>query len=232
MIRGLYASASGLLASQDQMDIIANNLANLNTTAFKQDRGVTESFHNMLMTRLEGNSRNVIGSLGVGLRCSESYTDFTSGPMQYTDNRFDFAISGAGFFMLESPQGPLYSRDGAFSIDQEGYLVNFNGYRVLDNQFNFILAQEADPNLIMVVDFEQAAALDKVGNNMFAATEQAGAIIEGGVVKQYYLEQSNVSPLREMTKMISAIRRFEINQRTVQAQDETLGKAVNEIAQV
>ena len=231
MIRGLFASASGLLAAQNMQDVTANNLANLETSGFKKDRVLTESFASMYMNRLEQGEREPVGNLGPGVRGHYTFTDHNTGPVQYTENPLDFAIEGNGFFALETPEGVRYSRDGAFSLDEAGFLVNQSGFRVLDSNGEHILADEpVNPNRLLVVDFENPQELAKQGNNLFLAPAEAGEPLPGAAqVQAGYLERSNVNSVREMTRMISAIRLFKAGQTAIQAQDETLEKAVNQV---
>ncbi len=231
MIRGLYSAASGLLAAQDRQDIIAGNLANVETTGFKKQRVLTESFADMFMTRLDQDSRRAIGGLNPGVAARYSYTDFQEGPAQYTENPYDFAIAGPGFFVLETPEGPRYSRDGAFTRNEDGFLVNQSGYQVLDREGEPIFADEFFyAGELAVVEFASPQELTREGDNLYAAPEEAGEpeLIEREVMAGY-LEGSNVNPVLEMTRMISAVRLFEAGQSAIRAQDETLEKAVNQV---
>lgn len=230
MIRGLYASGSGLLAAQDRMDITANNLANVDTPGFKKDKAVSESFGNLLMHRLEHGQRSPTGPLGVGLRCSESYTVLEQGPVQYTGRYLDFAINGEGFFVLDTPEGLRYTRNGSFTQDVEGYLATTDGHRVLNPQGNPIEAHNVAPQDLLVMTFPEPENLAKEGYNRWTAPEEAGVPVEGGgLVEQEYLEGSNVSAVKEMMRMIRTVRLYEAGQKAIQAQDETLAKAVNEV---
>ncbi len=231
MIRGLFASASGLLAAQDMQDTIANNLSNLETSGFKKDRVLTESFASMFMNRLEQGAREPVGNLGPGVRAHYTFTDHETGPVQNTENPFDFAIEGTGFFVFDTPEGVRYSRDGAFTLDEAGFLVNQSGFRVLDTTGEHISADEpVNPNRLLVVDFENPQELAKQGNNLFLAPAEAGEPQPGAApVHAGYLESSNVNAVREMTRMISAVRLFEAGQTAIQAQDETLEQAVNQV---
>lgn len=231
MIRGLFASASGLLAAQDMQDVTANNLANMETSGFKKDRVLTESFANMYMNRFEQGESHPVGPLGPGVSARYTYTDFREGFFQYTENPLDFAIEGDGFFVLETPEGVRYSRDGAFSLDEAGFLVNQSGFRVLDENGEHIFVEgEVDANQLLVVSFENPQEMSKEGNGLFFAPEEAGVPEEGvGFVHKGYIEKSNVNAVWEMTRMISAVRLFEAGQSAIQAQDETLEKAVNQV---
>ncbi len=233
MIRGLYASASGLIAANAIQDSTANNLANASTVGFKKDSLLTESFANLLMRRLERGQKSDIGPLGVGLRASEQYTDLEQGPMEYTGRPMDFAIAGPGYFVLATPDGERYTRDGSFQIDSEGYLVTYEGNRVLGRDREAIYAEDAAGQDFLIVDSPRQG-LQKEGYNIWRAApnRQEEIFAIDGLVQREHLEQSNVSLVKEMTEMIRVVRLYEAGQKMIQAQDETLGKAVNEIGRI
>lgn len=142
MIRGWYTGASGMLAQQNRLDVIANNLANVDTTSFKRDVAVSKNFSELLLRRLndDGVLKNpfglqdvapIIGKLGLGVETNEIFTEFEQGSLKQTSNPADFAIEGHGFFAVETPQGEQYTRNGNFIIGVEGYLMTKEGYPVL-----------------------------------------------------------------------------------------------------
>ena len=231
MIRGLYAVTSGLLAASKSQDAIANNLANASTTAFKKDTIITESFPNLLMMKMDKGKGREIGSLGTGLQAITSHSNLSQGALQYTGNELNFAIAGPGYFVLETPEGPRYTRDGLFQMDEEGYLTCMDGNRVLGSDGEAIRASGVTNQDIRVVDLPQEV-LQKLGHNKWRLIEGAPEGLEEVSEtrpQQGYLEQSNVNIIKEMTEMIRVVRLYEAGQKAIQAQDETLGKAVNEI---
>lgn len=142
MLRGIYNGASGMVAQQARMDTISNNLANADKTAFKKDLTLFKAFPDMLIRRVNDNGVNIIppgsydtmpivGKLGTGVEVNEVYTRFDQGAMQKTENNFDFALEGNGFFTVMTERGERYTRDGSFTINGEGMLVNHNGNPVL-----------------------------------------------------------------------------------------------------
>ncbi len=142
MIRGLYTGASGMLSQELRMDVIANNLANVDKTAYKKDTVIFKSFPEMLLRRFRDNGlvkfplgsydkAPVIGKLGTGVEVNEVFTHFEEGSLKKTDNPFDLAIEGKGFFVVETPRGIRYTRNGSFLIDKDNYLVTKDGYKVL-----------------------------------------------------------------------------------------------------
>ena len=143
MIRGLYISASSAVSEGKRIDTISNNIANANTAGFKKDMLITESFPEILIMKMGGESPNnvggikmpapfnYIGTMNAGVHVDNVATDFTQGHHDPTGNPLDAAISGKGFFTVEANGEERYTRDGNFVIDGEGYLVNKDGYKVL-----------------------------------------------------------------------------------------------------
>ena len=136
MPNSLLTSVSGLLAHQRRLDIVANNLANLNTTAFKSTRGVfADMFYETINPATSGNSSTVGGTnsnqIGTGVTASQLNKKFTQGNLEATGQPFDFAVSGEGFFVVSDGNGSVFTRAGSFSLDESGFLVDpATGYRV------------------------------------------------------------------------------------------------------
>jgi flagellar basal-body rod protein FlgF len=142
MIRGIYNSASGMIAQQARIDVISNNLANVDKTAFKRDLTIFKAFPDMLIRRINENGLGItpagsydtmpyVGKLGTGVEVNEVFTQFTQGSLQRTENNFDLALEGRGFFTVKAERGERYTRNGSFTINQDGILVNHLGYPVL-----------------------------------------------------------------------------------------------------
>ena len=142
MIRGWYTGASGMLAQQNRLDVISNNLANVDTTSFKRDVAVSKNFSELLLRRMndDGVIKNpfgskdiapIIGKLGLGVETNEIFTEFEQGSLKQTSAPGDLALEGKGFFCLETPQGEQYTRNGNFMVGVEGYLMSKEGYPVL-----------------------------------------------------------------------------------------------------
>jgi flagellar basal-body rod protein FlgG len=216
-----------------QQDIIANNLANLNTTGFKSGK--------IFLRLLE-----VAGSSEDLLQSQETF-DFSQGDLKRTGNPWDLALQGQGFFVTESSQGLHYTRNGSFRLNGEGLLTTYDGALVLGERGPIQVTDEISVNdkgelfadgvlvdRLRIIGFESPARLRKMSDSMFQAVEDAGVPFqpESTKVKQGFLEQSNVNPIREMVAMINVFRIFEADARALKAQDETLGRAVNEVGQV
>lgn len=258
MIRSLYTSISGMITQEAKQNVITNNLANANTVGFKSDNLSIARFNDVLIENYDKkvgdkNVRNVIGSLSQGSKVDSVNTSFTQGMIQTTDKPTDFAIEGRGFFVVQrndgNNNGQYYTRDGHFHINGEGILVNDAGDRVLArnlqtgelgtiNVGSGKLAADVYGNVsidgvrlykLYTVDFNNYDELTKVGDNLYQGNNP---VESNSIVKQNFLEKSNVNIINEMTNMITTMRSFETNQKIVQSLDETLSKLVNEVGSV
>ncbi|MDM7461930.1 MAG: flagellar basal-body rod protein FlgF [bacterium] len=241
MLRGLYVAAEGMAARQRAQDAIANNLANLNTTGFKADRPAFETIYERQLYRLEGSRATPIGPLSAGVVVRELYTDLRAGALITTDNPLDIAIDGVGFFALQTPQGVRYTRNGAFQLNPQGVLVSREGYPVL-SAANQPIQAPRDAEVRIGEDGTVLANGAPIGQLLIAQgnllkdpdgyfTGAAQPLPNPRVVAGA-LEQSNVNMVREMVQMIELLRVYETHQRAVQAHDETLGKAINELPKI
>lgn len=142
MMRGIYTGASGMKAQMHRMDALSNNLANVDVTGYKRDTSVSKAFPEMMIRRLNddgvykfpfgsADTSPVVGKLGTGVEYNESYTVFSQGELQQTENPFDLALDGEGFFSIQTVQGERYTRNGSFHISSEGTLVTKDGEPVL-----------------------------------------------------------------------------------------------------
>lgn len=142
MIRGLYTGASGMIAQEAKMNTVSNNLANVDKTAYKKDSTIFKAFPDMLIRRINESGLGItpagsydtmpyVGKLGTGVEVNEVFTDFAQGSLQRTENSFDLALEGKGFFTIQTETGENYTRDGSFTINQDGVLMTHNGNPVL-----------------------------------------------------------------------------------------------------
>jgi flagellar basal-body rod protein FlgF len=143
LLRGLYTGAAGMVVQMHRLDQVANNLANVDLNGYKRDIAINKAFPELLMRRMNDNgvyvlpigsidSGPMIGPVGTGAELNEVYTVFTQGPLKPTENPFDLALEGQGFFAVMVPdQGERYTRNGAFLLNEEGYLVTKNGELVM-----------------------------------------------------------------------------------------------------
>lgn len=223
MISGVFKLMDGSLAQQLRFESITNNLANVNTNGFKKD---TLSFDKAL-------SMN-----------SYSSVDFSPGPIVHTGNDLDIALEGKGFFKIQTSEGVRYTRDGAFSLDNQGRLITRNGDSVLGESGPIVISepnirinrdgQISDDNgpvdTLAIVDFNDLTLLKKEGASRYDYGGEQQDIVkaENPNVQQSYLEKSNVNPSEEMIKMIEAYRNFESVQKAIQSMDEVTNKMVND----
>jgi len=251
MIRGFYSSASGLRSQQSKMDVIANNIANISTTAFKPQQS---KFSTLYLENLNGAGPND-SQVSYGTKIEKSRIDFTQGELNKTDMPLDFGILGDGFFSVKGKaDGPdTYTRDGSFQVSVEGttsYLVNGRGNYILDETGNKIefkaknTVEKTDENGIKtqveeggldvskigVFTFANKFGLDPIGGNQYKETEVSGkaAVLKTANVKTGYLENSAVEISTEMVKMMEASKGFAFNAKLIQTADE-MEKTINQL---
>ena len=257
MIRCLWTSASGMAAQKLNMDVIANNLANVNTVGFKKSRAdfVDLLYQNLRSPGAATSSGGEVPTgiqVGMGTKPVSVQKILSQGDYVQTKNNLDFAIEGEGFFKILSNGEELYMRAGAFKMDSEGYVVTSEGERL---QPEFSIPPETvnftvDPGGNMVAlgpdgtelasaqlslhSFANPAGLLSVGGNRFRPSEASGDPVEGnpgvdgmGTISQGYLEMSNVDVVEEMVNMIVGQRAYEVASKSIKAADEMLQMANN-----
>ena len=224
VISGIYKAVDASLAQKHKFDTISNNLANINSNAFKRD---IVSFDKALAIK------------------NASTTDFTSGPIRYTGNELDVALEASGFFKIQTPKGIRYSRNGSFTCNMDRVLVTQNGDPVF-GQNGPIKINGTDVSIksdgqmvvdgqpvdkIVVVDFKQPRLLKKEGSScyMHQGEEKDIFTAKNITVHQGYIEKSNVNATEEMIKMIETLRAFESTQKVIQTMDELNRKMVNDV---
>lgn len=257
MLKAIQSGRSGLWAQQLQLDSVANNLSNINTTGYKKSE--TE-FAELLRQSMADNGIPVLSGagqvpeVGGGVKLTHMSKVFTQGDLQKTGRELDLAIEGDGFFTLQAPGGEtLYTRDGTFALSKDGKIVNSAGYQLLitksgepvksledvqeikvDKKGNVTVVdskgEEKEAGQIVLRRFENPKGLLAAGQNMFKAGSAAGEPVEEGdmgVIHQGYLEKSNVDILEEMTRLIEAQKAYSLNARTVRTADEMWGMVNN-----
>jgi flagellar basal-body rod protein FlgG len=234
MIRGIYTAAAGMLARMNQLEVAGNNLANLDTTGYKKDQLYFREL-------LAGAATLTLGNGATG--SEDDRTIFSQGGFVETSNRFDVALDGPGFFVVQNGARQLYTRNGHFHLNENGELVTAQGYNVLGdngtititgndakiNSRGEIILNNAVSGKLRLVDFADNTQLLKMGENLFAAPPAPVTIESPAVVRQSFLETSNVDPLHVMVELIEAQHAFDTSQRVVHAEDETLRRTVNDV---
>jgi flagellar basal-body rod protein FlgG len=252
MLRALYSSATGMQSQQLNLDVIANNLANVNTTGFKRSK---IEFQDLLYQKIRtagadqaGGTRTPVGlEVGHGARAVATPKIFTNGELTETGEKMDLAIQGDGFFEVLLPDGTIaYTRDGGFKTADDGTVVTTDGYPVQggfqpvpagtvgvqvqdSGDVTYIGSDGNTAFRIQLVRFINPTGLDSMGRNLYRETPASGAPELGnpsengfGGLRQGYLELSNVKVVEEMINLIMAQRAYEVNSRAVQAADEMM----------
>ncbi|HBQ27511.1 MAG TPA: flagellar basal-body rod protein FlgF [Syntrophomonas sp.] len=257
MIKGLYTAGSGMMLQMARQDVVANNLANVNTGGYKKQVAVAQAFPNMLMSRLGEVKKNsqgeyepvpvkLIGGLGTGAAIDKIYTDLTMGNIRKTDNATDLALSSNGYFTVLTPQGERYTRNGQLKINNEGILTTNQGYPVLDtgnqpitlegefivDEMGNISANGENIAQLKTVGFDNPQYLQREGDNLFAVQEEEGINLENPGILQGYIEDSNVNAVKEMVEMINVVRAYEAMQKVVQAEDEATQVTIDQVGSV
>ena len=256
MMRGMFSAATGMQSQQLYIDAISNNLANVNTTGFKK---TAVEFQDLLYQNIrpaggEVSAGQVIPTgvqVGLGAKPVSASKSFSQGDLAQTENSFDIAIEGEGFFQIIQADGSTgYTRDGAFKRDANGNLVTSDGY-LLTPQVTIpitatsisvgadgtVISLNADGTStqlgqITTARFLNPSGLESSGRNLFRETVASGTATIGtpgedayGRLAQGFLELSNVRIVEEMVKMIIAERAYEVNSRAIRAADEMLQTA-------
>jgi len=249
----LYIAASAALDHQRRLEVLTNNLANVNTAGFKADDiafQVTARASDQEETDNEATKEPAQRSndnLPATMKLS-GYTDFSAGASRHTGNALDVALEGKGFFSVQTPSGTQYTRQGSFTFNQDGVLVTQDGHPVVGeggeitiegktvviDEEGYISVDGNEVDRLKIVLFSNQKTLAKVGNSLFTAAEsgQTPQTAENVVVKQGYLENSNVNAIRMMTDMIAEMRIVEAYQKMMRTADTANTKAVNELGRL
>lgn len=267
MLRSMYSGIAGMKNFQQKLDVISNNIANVNTQGFKKGRPTFQDMMSQQTGAAAGadGGRGGINSkqIGLGSELGSIDTVDTQGSLQNTGRELDLAISGSGYFRLQNPEAEVgaegadeevYTRAGNFYLDEEGSVVNGDGYYLLDDanetinipddaqsfsidasgNLNVVGAEDFDPVTIGLSTFNNPGGLDKVGGNVYSASLNSGDpgdVLPGeggaGEIVSGALEMSNVDLSEEFTEMITAQRGFQANTRGITTADEVLQELLN-----
>jgi len=252
-MKALAIAATGMSAQQTNLDVIANNIANINTTGFKRARA---EFTDLLYETEQAagvpssSDQNIVpegAMVGLGVKTAAVRNLHIQGELTQTGNPLDLALTGKGWFQIQSPAGDTYyTRAGAFNTNATGQIVTLSGQplepamtvpqgtvQVIVNATGQVFAQldgQTNPQLLgqlTLANFANEAGLEPLGDNLFKETAASGPAVTGvpgdpgfAQVHQGYLEGSNVDPVKEITDLISAQRAYEMNSKVIQAADE------------
>lgn len=260
-----YYTASGAMVTQfNRLDLISNNLANLNTNGYKANDVIIGDFERVFKKSrdtlpLDNNTKEAAQFINRTLnkvpQIVETYTDFSLGNVKQTSNNLDFSLKQENtFFLVETPDGIRATRDGSFEINEDGHMVNKQGYPVLPKDYfvdnnllvinpNYELKGDSDGNLYQnkqqvssfyVAKFDNLQALEKEGNNLYILPdEEIPQREEKGTLKQGFVEKSNINAVTEMTALIETNRLVETYQKVMDTHMNQLNTdAVNKLASV
>jgi flagellar basal-body rod protein FlgG len=252
MLRGLWTAATGMSCQQTNIDVIANNLANVNTSGFKKSRINFQDlmYQNM---RAAGASTASGGQLPVGIQVGMGAKVvavekiFLQGDFAHTKNPMDLAIEGKGFFKLLNNSREVFTRSGAFKLDKDGNICDSHGNRLqpefaipaktvsitVDSGGKLVASGSDGKELgsvqLQLFDFPNPGGLQSIGQNLLIPSESSGDPVQGnpgtdefGTISQGFLEMSNVDVVEEMIQMIIGQRAYEIGGKVIQAGDEML----------
>ncbi|EDZ62756.1 Flagellar basal-body rod protein flgG [Sulfurimonas gotlandica GD1] len=254
MMQSLYTASTGMLGMQTQIDTTANNIANVNTIGFKKSRAEFSDLMYKVMSYAGTATSDVTKSptgieVGLGVRPTAINKIFSEGSLKQTDNQLDVAITGRGFFKLELPDGTeVYSRNGAFKVDDNGSMVNSDGYKLVpeivippdatdisigtDGTVTVVQpgqTQATQIGQITLTNFINPAGLHSRGDNLYLETDSSGQPVEGtpgvdglGVLRQGFVELSNVELVVELTDLITGQRAYDSNSKVITTSDEML----------
>ncbi|MCI8834500.1 MAG: flagellar hook-basal body protein [Ruminococcus sp.] len=241
MFQGYYDLASNMITQSRNLNVISNNMANVSTPGFKMDRVMQSTFREEMIYRYDKNGKTPVGTVSRMNTAQERITDYTEGGIRETGYALDVGLTGNGFFVIQTDNGIVYSRNGSFNLDQEGYLMLQGVGRVqgtngpirlttddiaIDSRGN-ITSSDGRQNFgrIRVVDFADYNQLVKVTGGVFRSDAQPQDA-QGARVTQSYLEDSNVSMAEEMTRMMSSQRVLQSSAQILKIYDQLVGKAV------
>ena len=261
MIEGLYIAASGGTKQLKKLDILSNNIANINTQAFKRDLLVYEeiktSSQKIASNSSDPKNLNPFGSDPAVsyVQVTQSLTDYSQGSLVKTDNPLDVAIDGKGFFVVDTPMGNRYTRNGNFHLDGLGQLVDQKGNMLLTRSEEPILIpfgtkqitidqdglitggsdlDQTSLGQLKIVNFNNPQALIKEGEGFYKISDPSvkEILVNDAKVLQGFTETSNSNAIHEMTQMIETVRQLEAYQKIIQSIDEADDQSVNSLGRV
>ncbi|MBU5307826.1 flagellar hook-basal body complex protein [Clostridioides mangenotii] len=256
MLRGLYTSVSSMITNEKRQAVITNNLANINTIGYKNEKLISKSFDEVSISNRDKfaggkGHKQVIGNMSLGVAMDDVVVNYTQGVIKQTGNKMDVAISGKGFFKVSDKNGQqFYTRNGNFREDTMGNLITSDGYYVLGTNIqtgavepiqvnggsfevsrdNTISINNTPKYKFNIVDIEDYATLNKVGNNVYTGDGEVAAL--GFETVQNSVETSNVDMIAEVSDMMMYMREYEASQKIIQTIDSTLEKIANQIGAV
>ncbi len=259
MQNSMFTGLFGALTAEHRMATISNNLANVNTTGYKNDKlafkdTMIHFAHDYIREPLENLRSKPLfpeAHLLSRVRIAVGQTDFSQGPMESTGNQLDVALSGEGFFNVLTPQGTMQTRNGSFTLGSDGTLLTKQGYTVLGqggpivvpegtrnihiSHDGRVFADESEVGAFQITAYDNPEQdMEKVGQNLYRAREGStpeliDPFANGLVVSQGFLEKANVNVVEEMVKMIEVQRTFEANSKVMQTANDVDKSAIERV---
>jgi flagellar basal-body rod protein FlgF/flagellar basal-body rod protein FlgG len=244
---GIYLSAEGAQAQSRRLEVIANNLANVNTVGFKKEFAIMQArYSEAIAAGTASPGSGSLADIGGGVRVEETKTDFSQGPTKRTGTPSDLAISGDGFFAVRKGQETLLTRAGNFRLTPSGSVVTQQGYPVLsEGNSPITIAPDGGPweisasgavmqngttQNLAIVKPASLGDLVKLGENLFRPLAKTSPVPQAQrSVSSGCLEMSDVEPTTEMTSMIEVSRMFEANVDVLKSQNEMLNGLINRV---
>jgi len=266
MQTGYYASAAGMVTQFNRLDTIANNLANVNTNGFKEDNLIVGDFMRLYQEKRdelpnENNTKEgaqfINRTMARAPQVVDAYTNFSVGTLQKSTNELDVALSQENlFFSVETPEGMRFTRDGAFTLDDEGFLVTKEGYKVLGDDKQPISLTTTDTRVIIdkngqiltsvpgstnlaqkkklfIATIDNPKYMQKEGDNLYKVEDmnRISLMQESGAVEQGFIEKSNVNAVKMMTEMIETNRLIGMYQKAMDSQMNDMNRdAIEKLA--
>jgi flagellar basal-body rod protein FlgG len=266
MVKGLYTAHTGMVNEMRRLDVLTNNLANADTTAYKKEGTTSRTFADEYAIKVKDTSSygisQQIGTVSLGTHLGQVYTDWSAGSYKVTDNVTDLAIDGNGFFAVsftdkEGNTSMKLTRDGAFTLNKDGYLVTKDGDYVLNatgalnsdpseanyiqldptqtfsiNELGYIYQNDVLVGTVGLVDVDNYDYIEKYGENMYNVLDGGNLFAADSTIQQGVLESSNVNVVSEMVNMITIQRAYEAGQKVITSIDDTLDIAANQLGKV
>lgn len=243
MVRGFYQLASGMMTQNKTLNSIGNNIANVKTQGYKKQTVISETFGEMLIQRVDGQTTPV-GTMALGRTVGDTVTVHTQGTLESTGRNLDFAIEGEGFFAIQGQNGLVYTRKGDFNIDAEGYLVQAGVGRVMgtrgplmvgsddftgDEKGNIYVGNRLVDRLA-IYNFGDYNTLTEASNGYYTAG--GGGELTDAKLRWQTLEGSNVDIAEEMTNALATQRELQSCSQALKMYDAVLEKAATQISQI
>lgn len=254
MQNGLYVATSGMLMQEQRVNVVTNNLANMSTNGFKKELAIFSNYRPVDTRQPQNAIQQSLynKTINSSVRLDDIVTSFESGYIKPTENSFDMALATENtFFSVETPWGIRYTRDGEFTLNNNGELVTRDGFNLIDrntgapitvnmnevSSFSVLTDGSVYVNneLVSQIEtayFDEPEYLQKVGRNLYEAVGVLPEQVDDAGIMQGYVEASNVNAITEMVQMVEAMRGFEMYQKVIQAYDAVNEQAASSIAKV